>query len=174
MEAERQQKSLGPSSVVTVLFQDSPNSLIQTIEARRTLFAGDQFSLFWNWDQPDAPLNRKWRSEYQLTNTGSSLSLCVAGDPRSGAIPYIRDLGFYEGPLSNPYRLDPHLLIALMTGPCRLPAGRVYPGTFAAFRGHISGEIEELTALSKQPGAAEVLAPRLEAALLAREEVQPD
>lgn len=101
---------------MTVAYQDSPSCPVQHIEARRILFAGDQFSLFWNWDQPDAPLNQKWRSEYQLTNTASALTLCVAGDSQSGAIPFIRDIGFYEGPLSNPYRLDPRLLVALLTG----------------------------------------------------------
>jgi hypothetical protein len=75
--------------------------------------------------------------EYRVENVHSGLTLCIGGDREKGLVTYIHHYGFYEGggmiapffllslhvPLttlhpgaSNEYRIDPALLLALLTG----------------------------------------------------------
>jgi len=43
------------------------------------------------------------------------LTIKVGGNESKGSIKYIEDYGFYEGGLNNEYRIDPHILVAMLT-----------------------------------------------------------
>ncbi|ELR18185.1 uncharacterized protein ACA1_369170 [Acanthamoeba castellanii str. Neff] len=82
------------------------------IKVTRTFYMGEQFSLFFNPERHNSPDNQTW-----VENVHSGLSLCVGGDMEKGLVTYIHHYGFYEGGgASNAYRIDPALLVALLTG----------------------------------------------------------
>ncbi|MDP2436353.1 MAG: hypothetical protein Q8P67_11455 [archaeon] len=81
-------------------------------------YMSPQFSLFWNEAAAGSVHNTSWSAEYHISHPGlPGYSLLVGGDDRRGSIDFIRHLGFYQGgaPL-NDYRLDPSLLLAILTG----------------------------------------------------------
>ncbi|GAM25789.1 hypothetical protein SAMD00019534_089640, partial [Acytostelium subglobosum LB1] len=66
--------------------------------------------------------NSKWNYEYTIENVTSTkmdseqLLIKVAGGPKCGIIQYIERMGFYEGDESNEYRIDPILLLSMISG----------------------------------------------------------
>jgi hypothetical protein len=119
----------------------------QRLEVTRTIFTGEQYSLFYNPDNKNGKKREKekekekeeeeeegglniemeeaeeeqwkWRVEYTIRNQSCSelLVLKVGGEAeKGGVLSYISDFGFYEGGLLNEYRLDPTLLLAVLTG----------------------------------------------------------
>jgi len=86
------------------------------LEVRRNIFSGFQYSLFFN-SSTDCPVhNSRWNEEYTIRNLHNDLEVLIAGGPESGIISYIRLYGFYEGGDGNPYRVDPLILFAVLTG----------------------------------------------------------
>jgi hypothetical protein len=144
VESARDAQSLGPMAVVTVVvpaFQFSCERRARvlrglpaaagddsvTLRAERVLMAGAQTSLFWNDDarigDPEAERwNVEWRQEYMISNDTLGLSVTVAGDAGAGVLPWIRDLGFFEGGAAtasreyNPYRVEPAIAYAVLAG----------------------------------------------------------
>ena len=58
-----------------------------------------------------------WAEEYEIQNDAlPELKITVAGNERAGIISFIERYGFYEGGDTNPYRIDPDVLVAVLTG----------------------------------------------------------
>jgi len=82
---------------------------------------GKQFSLFRNGDIDDS----SWQEDYEITNQSiPELTLLIAGNSTTGIVRYIEDYGFYEGGDGNQYRIDPNVLVAVITGRRSLEAFR--------------------------------------------------
>jgi len=109
----------------------------QPLKVTRTWYCGDQYSVFYNMeknnnnnhsqfpgddaadddDDDSVFCNQKWNVEYSIMNQNNQLEIKVGGDEQSGVVTYIEKFGFYEGGgVQNPYRLDPHLILAVLTG----------------------------------------------------------
>lgn len=74
-----------------------------------TLLAGGQESIF----SSKSYLEHSWNANFWITNVKTKERLRIA----EGIIPYVRELGFYEGEGNgNPYRLNPAQVMAVFTG----------------------------------------------------------
>ena len=61
--------------------------------------------------------NTQWNEEYTIENTILKLKIKLAGNTENGIIQYIERLGFFEGgSTANDYRIDPTILMAILTG----------------------------------------------------------
>lgn len=115
-------------AVIQIKHQVSPNFLInskgkqvsfepQELEVSHQLFNGFQYSLFWNTEKENSPYNSCWNEEYIITNLKLALTVKVAGNWQVGLVDYIGSMGFFEGGgIYNAYRVDPHILFAILTG----------------------------------------------------------
>lgn len=90
----------------------------QRLKVEYLLTRGRQHSLFENPGRPaDDPDNLMWPDEYTITNLDNGLHVLIGGNERAGVIGYIERHGFYEGGgKGNPYRVDPEVLHAVLTG----------------------------------------------------------
>ncbi|KAL6072390.1 TFIIS central domain-containing protein [Balamuthia mandrillaris] len=117
----------------------------QPLRVTKDFFLGYQYSLFYNnnkreaaqaksstnkkektkKDKPDTKDEEeaddeaqwKWCVEYKFKNLNNGLKVCIGGDATAGVVRYIQNYGFYEGGgPSNAYRVDPSVLVAVLTG----------------------------------------------------------
>eukprot|EP01116_Phalansterium_solitarium_P018861 TRINITY_DN5123_c0_g1_i1.p1 TRINITY_DN5123_c0_g1~~TRINITY_DN5123_c0_g1_i1.p1 ORF type:complete len:498 (+),score=172.10 TRINITY_DN5123_c0_g1_i1:1048-2541(+) len=94
----------------------------QTVDIRRLVTRGFQHSLFSNLDQGEEDA---WCDEYAVRHRDLELEVRLAGNPEHGIIPLIERYGFYEGGgLQNDLRVDPHVVVAVLTGRWNEPARR--------------------------------------------------
>ena len=82
------------------------------------MLAGSQVSLFHNFA---APVSEEWCQEYLIetkdSEQGPPFDILVGGGSECGVLNLIEKYGFYEGGAGkNPYRIDPEIAIALLTG----------------------------------------------------------
>ena len=90
----------------------------QVLEVTYLWFSGHQYSPFWNDDvgvgEGD---NFTWNADFIICNQRSKLSVKIGGDECSGVVRFIEKYGFYEGGgVRNEYRVDPSILLAVLTG----------------------------------------------------------
>jgi hypothetical protein len=84
-----------------------------------TLTRGMQESPFRNFDHGDrkVPDDLGWPDDFVITNLENGLRVHVGGNNVAGIIGLIERHGFYEGGGNkNPYRVDPMVLYAILTG----------------------------------------------------------
>jgi len=119
VEAKRKIHKQGPMATVTIAYSpcsERPDVRV-VLEVSRNIFAGYQYSLFYNSSLERSVHNTKWNEEYIVVNTQLGLSIKISGNANVGIVDYIDRFGFYEGgDIRNPYRIDPHVLSAVITG----------------------------------------------------------
>jgi len=104
----------GPDAVIKFTYTAIDLSgLIQNLTVSHRFYLGDQWTLFYN---PSLPENDKWKEEFKITNESVNISILIGGGLNVGIIQYIEDYGFYEGGINNEYRIDPEVLITVLTG----------------------------------------------------------
>lgn len=84
----------------------------QQLKIEHRSFIGHQWSLFYNLEREDSPLNTSWNEDHTVTNLAMNSSLLIA----EGIVEYIALFGFYESGANNEYKVDPMQLIRLLTG----------------------------------------------------------
>ncbi|KAL6057765.1 hypothetical protein QOT17_015269 [Balamuthia mandrillaris] len=68
-------------------------------------------------EEADDEAQWKWCVEYKFKNLNNGLKVRIGGDATAGVVRYIQNYGFYEGGgPSNAYRVDPSVLVAVLTG----------------------------------------------------------
>eukprot|EP00727_Mastigamoeba_balamuthi_P000942 m51a1_g10845 hypothetical protein (307) ;mRNA; r:33895-34815 len=116
------------------------------VVVRSSFFAGSQRSPFWNDSLAAGEgLNDEWAEEHTLSNEQlGGASVVVAGSSTAGVARWIADLGFYEGGgHTNPYRVDPELLVAVLTS-------RATPGASRCVRGRAAAAAQAALAEARQ------------------------
>jgi len=118
VEEIRKTSKWGPNR--PILLEYNAENLTQSLGPQKLLverfsFAGFQHSFFFN---PDLEVQdtENWNNEYVITNEDMGITIKVGGEVNRGIIIYIRDYGFYQGGLENGYRIDPAVLVSLLTG----------------------------------------------------------
>jgi len=126
VEKTRSQLSRGPMSDIIVEYTPPPSLFFQRpqkLSVSRNLCSGHQYSLFFNPDAENSTMNLTWNEEYVISNCDSNQKLTIAGGLHGGILDYIEQFGFYEGGPSNPYRVDPRAIIAVLSGRAELATG---------------------------------------------------
>jgi hypothetical protein len=120
-ESERKRNNWGRDTPIRINYGPSTDPQELLIEHRT--FMGSQWSLFYSPDQPDTPESQmNWSEDYTISNGNlpSSLGfrLLIAGNNQVGILHYISEYGFYEGGALNNYRVDPELVLCVLSGKC--------------------------------------------------------
>lgn len=151
VEKIRKQEERGPMSIIYLQFQSTLPSTTnspftsQELVISHQLFNGFQYSLFWNPNFPEnSGLNTSWNEEYGITNTKLGLSIKLAGNDKVGLVEYIERFGFFEGGgVSNAYRVDPHILHAILTGTVNIFTVQIVENQIDDKVQHLQTEIED-------------------------------
>ena len=110
-----------------------------------------QYSLFFNEEKPHSKWNEAWSCEYHFKNTLNMLEITIGGDQHQGVVHYIEWIGFCEGGHpANPYRVDPHIALATLTG---LVTSETVSQAAAIFNHQIEAIRVELKELNGHPDA---------------------
>ena len=118
-EEIRDRKEYGMMKPIQIQFSSTLFPQTQTLKVSRQIFNGPQYSLFWNESRKDSVWNTQWSEEYVILNERLGLEIKVAGNTTQGLVPFIEQLGFFEGGgVLNEYRVDPVLLVAILSGKC--------------------------------------------------------
>lgn len=87
------------------------------LEVTKNWFMSPQYSLFYNENIENSIYNEAWQCEYIFKNIKNQLPLKIGGSQNCGIIHYIERIGFFEGGHpKNDYRVDPYLIIGVLTG----------------------------------------------------------